>query len=85
MPFRLPERGVVRVRTSSTAADTVSTNELDEGELALNSASGVLYFQTAANAVGQFPSSTGINRIVQITQEAYNALTPDPNTLYVIT
>lgn len=85
MSFDLPSGGPVRVRVSSTSADTPSTNELEEGELALNSASGVLYFQTSANAVGQFPSATGINKIVKITQAAYDALTPDANTLYVIT
>lgn len=86
MAFRVPDGGPVRVRASQTAAEAPNTNELDEGELALNAADGILYFQTAANAISQFPSATGINKIVAITQAAYDALAvKDSATLYVIT
>lgn len=86
MAFELPAGGPVRVRTSTTASEAPGTNELEEGELALNSSDGVLYFQTATDTVGQFPSAVGISSIVAISQAAYDALaTKDPNTLYVIT
>ena len=85
MPYRIPDRGPVRVRTSITAAESPTTNELEEGELALNSNDGRLFYQTSANAISAFPSATGITRIVAMTTAAYNAITPDPNTLYVLT
>lgn len=86
MVYRLPDGGPVRVRTSSTASEAPGTSELEEGELALNSSDGVLYFQTASDTAGQFPSAVGINAIVSITQAAYDALAvKDPSTLYVIT
>lgn len=86
MAFELPAGGPMRVRHSITSADAPGVNELEEGELALNSASGVLYYQTAANTVGQFPSATGISKIVAITQAAYDApAVKDSTTLYVIT
>lgn len=86
MAFRVPDGGPVRVRASQTAAEAPGTNELEEGELALNANDGVLYYQTAANAVGQFPSATGINKIVALTQAAYDVLAvKDSATLYVIT
>lgn len=86
MAFELPDGGPVRVRISRTSGESVGTNELEEGELALNSSDGVLYFQTASDTVGQFPSATGIKNIVSITQAAYDALaTKDTSTLYVIT
>jgi hypothetical protein len=86
MVFRLPDGGPVRVRTSNTASETPTVNELEEGELALNAADGTLYFQTASDAVAQFPGSTGIKSIVSISQAAYDALAvKDSSTLYVIT
>lgn len=86
MAFKIPDGGPVRVRSSIVAAEAPSTNELEEGEVAINSADGVLYFQTSADTVGQFPSATGIAKIVSITQAAYDALaTKSSTTLYVIT
>lgn len=52
MPFRLPDGGPVRVRTSNTASETPTPAELEEGEVALNAADGVLYFQATSGAVG---------------------------------
>lgn len=85
MPYRVPDYGPVRVRTSTTASELPTTNELEEGELALNINDGRLFYQTSANAIGSFPSATGITKIVAMTTAAYNAITPDPNTLYVVT
>lgn len=86
MAFKIPSGGPVRIRSSITADEAPTTNELEEGELALNSADGVLYFQTASDSVSQVPSSTGIKNIVSISQAAYDALAvKDTETLYVIT
>ena len=86
MAFDIPDGGPVRVRKSITAAEAPSTNELEEGELALNAADGVLYFQTSADAVSQFPGATGFKKIVALSQSAYDALaTKDSATLYIVT
>lgn len=85
MAFDIPDGGPVKVRYSFTAGDTPTANEMDEAELALNSADGRLFYQTSAGSIGAFPSATGCHRIVVLTQAAYDALTPDANTLYVIT
>ena len=77
--------GKVRLKTSMTAGETIAASGLVPGELALNAADGVAYYQTAAGAIGQFPSATGFTRIVSLTQAAYDALTPDATTLYIIT
>lgn len=86
MAFKIPDSGPMRVRSSIVAAEAPTANELEEGEVALNTADGVLYYQTSADAVGQFPSATGITKIVAITQAAYDALaSKSSTTLYVIT
>jgi hypothetical protein len=85
MAFKIPPSGPVRVRKSITAADAPTTNELEEGELALNAADGVLYYQTASDTISQFPGASGFKRIVALSQAAYDALTPDSDTLYIIT
>jgi hypothetical protein len=70
--------GKVSLKNSSTAAE--AKPGLVNGELALNSADNVLYHRD-----GQFPGATGFKRIVALTQAAYDALTPDAETLYIIT
>lgn len=86
MPYRIPENGPVRVRSSITASEAPTANELEEGELAINLTDGRLFYQTAANSIGAFPSATGITKIVAVSQAAYDALaTKDSTTLYVIT
>jgi hypothetical protein len=86
MAFDIPDGGPVRLRHSFTSSDAPTANELEEGELAINSADGVLYFQTASGSVATVPGSVGITSIVSISQAAYDALaSKDPNTLYVIT
>ena len=52
MAFRLPDGGPVRVRTSITASETPTPAEIEEGEIALNSADGVLYFQNTSGLIG---------------------------------
>ena len=77
--------GKVRLKTSMTAGETIAASGLVPGELALNAADGVAYFRDAAGSVGQIPSATGFLRIVSLTQSAYDALTPDADTLYIVT
>ena len=76
----------VRVRESVVANEAPTAAELEEGELALNSADGTLYFQTASGTISQFPGATGFKKIIALTQAAYDALaTKDSQTLYIIT
>jgi hypothetical protein len=76
----------VRVRESVVVNEAPTAAELEEGELALNSADGTLYFQTSSGTIRQFPGTTGIKQIVALTQAAYDALaTKDSQTLYIIT
>jgi hypothetical protein len=70
--------GKVRIKNSSTAAE--AKPGLVGGELALNSADNVLYHRD-----GQFAGAEGFKRIVALSQAAYDALTPDSDTLYIIT
>lgn len=78
--------GRVRVKCSTTAGEAAGAAGLVNGELALNNADGVMYFKNSSGGAGQFPSASGISRIVKITQAAYDALaTKDSATLYVIT
>lgn len=73
--------GRVSLKHSGTAGETITGSGLVPGELALNSADGRLFYSG-----GSFPSATGINKIVAITQAAYDALAvKDSATLYVIT
>jgi hypothetical protein len=69
--------GKVSLKNSSVAGEAKPL--LVNGELALNSADGVLYHRD-----GQFAGAEGFNRIVSLTQAAYDALTPDANTLYIV-
>lgn len=77
--------GPVRLRESIVASEAPVASELAEGELAVNSQDGTLYCKSAGGTVKGFPSAVGFLRIVALTQAAYDALTPDSNTLYVIT
>ena len=52
MVYRLPDGGPVRVRTSNSASELPTAAELDEGELALNAADGVLYYQSQSGTIG---------------------------------
>ena len=52
MVYRLPDGGPVRVRTSNAAAELPTAAELEEGEIALNAADGVLYYQNQSGVIG---------------------------------
>lgn len=82
MPFRDSNinGGKVRLKVSYEADETISGDALVPGELALNANDGRIFYSG-----GSFPSATGITKIVALSQAAYDALTPDATTLYVIT
>jgi hypothetical protein len=73
----------VRVRESIVTGAVPAV--LEEGEVALNSTDGLLFCKSVSGVVQSFPSATGITKIVSLTQSAYDALTPDATTLYVVT
>jgi hypothetical protein len=76
----------VRLRESIVAGDVPAATELDEGELAVNTADGTLYCRDVAGAVKSFPSAAGFTQIVTLTESAYTALDPKvATTLYVVT
>ena len=77
--------GKVRLKTSMTAGETIAASGLVPGELAINAADGVAYYRDSSGGVGQFPSAEGFLRIVALSQAAYDALTPDADTLYIVT
>jgi len=85
MTFELPQdtRSPVRVRESIVTGAVPAV--LEEGEVALNSTDGLLFCKSVSGVVQSFPSATGITKIVSLTQAAYDALTPDATTLYVVT
>lgn len=83
--FAPGSNGPTRLRESIVAGEAPVAKELEEGEVALNSADGTLYCKTTSGVVRSFPSSAGFTKIVSLTQAEYDALTPDPSTLYVIT
>jgi hypothetical protein len=82
MPFKDSDvtGGKVRLKVSHTAGETIGGSGLVPGELALNTIDGRLFHRN-----GSFPSADGIFKIVALTQAAYDALTPDATTLYVVT
>lgn len=71
--------GKISLKHSGTAGETISGG-LVPGEIAINSADNVLYHKD-----GQFAGAAGFKRIVALSQSAYDALTPDSETLYIIT
>lgn len=83
--FAPGENGPVRFRESTVAGEAPAANELVEGEVALNSTDGTLYCKSVAGTVRSFPSSSGFTKIGSLTQSAYDALTPDATTLYIVT
>lgn len=87
MPFRDSKAngGKVRLKTSMTSGETLEASGLVSGELALQAADGRLLYKDDSGAVQGFPAGDGINKIVAISQTAYDAITPSSTTLYVIT
>lgn len=70
---------------STLPGETIVASGLAPGELALQAADGRLVYRDATGALAGFPGADGINKIIALTQAEYDALTPDANTLYVIT
>ena len=68
-----------------TSGDSLDADGLATGELALQAADGRLLYKDSAGSIQGFPAGDGVNKIVAIAQTAYDAITPDPSTLYVIT
>jgi hypothetical protein len=87
MPFRDSKitGGKVRIKTSMTSGETIGSSGLSPGEIALQAADGRLLYRDASGALQGFPAGEGINKIVAIAQTSYDAITPSPTTLYVIT
>lgn len=87
MPFRDANAngGRIRLKHSMTPAEAIGAEGLHPGELALQAADGRLLYRDSSGAVTGFPGSDEIHRIVSLSQAEYDALTPDANTLYVIT
>lgn len=86
MPFKdsIVGGGKVRIKTSMTSGDSLASDGLAPGELALQAADGRLLYKDSTGAITGFPGSDDIHSIVALTQAEYDALTPDANTLYVI-
>ena len=75
MPFKdsiVTSTGKVRIKASMTSGDSLA-------------ADGRLLYKDSAGSIQGFPAGDGVNKIVAIAQTAYDAITPDPSTLYVIT
>lgn len=87
MPFQDSDitGGKVRLKTSMTSGETLASDGLAPGELALQAADGRLIYKDSSGAIQGFPGGDGINKIVALTQAEYDALTPEATTLYVIT
>lgn len=88
MPFKdsiITSTGKVRIKASMTSGDSLAADGLATGELALQAADGRLLYKDSAGSIQGFPAGDGVNKIVAIAQTAYDAITPDPSTLYVIT
>lgn len=77
MAFELPVTGPIRVRESIVASERPVAAELEEGELALNSADGALYYQTASGAVGRFGASPAVATLTYSATVATNAASGD--------
>jgi hypothetical protein len=63
MTFELPPSGAVRLRESIVASARPVANELEDGEIALNSADGVLYYRHANGGVGRFASTAVVSSL----------------------
>lgn len=77
--------GKTRQKHSMTSGESIAATGLATGELALQAADGRLVYKNSAGTLTGFPGSDDIHSIVALTQAEYDALTPDANTLYVIT
>jgi len=75
----------IRQRHSMVSGESIAPSALAPGELALQAADNRLLYRNSTGGLSGFPGSTDIHAIVSLSQAEYDALTPDANTLYVIT
>jgi len=73
------------VKHSSVSGANPDLAQMAAGELALNTADGRLTYRQSSGTLAHLPTAEGFNRIVSLTQAAYDALTPDATTLYIVT
>jgi len=74
-----------RHQMSTVSGESPSAGELTQGEVAVNSADGVLYVGKSDGTAGVVPAGVGITRIVALTQSEYDAISvKSSTTLYVI-
>jgi len=88
MSFPNPLRTVDRINRAKTAAEWSAGNyHLATGEVGYETDTGrkKIGVGSAWNDTDYALIGTGIDNIIALTQAAYDALTPDSNTLYVIT
>jgi hypothetical protein len=79
----------VRMRRSDVADESPATNELRPGEVAVNTADGVMYLGKSDGNASTVASIEGANKIVVIEDAAYQALVDATatvsTTLYIVT
>jgi hypothetical protein len=75
------------VKHSSVSGANPDLAQMAGGELALNTADGRLTYKAAAGTLAHLPTAEGFNRIVTLTQSAYDAITAtvSATTLYIVT
>lgn len=76
--------GKVKPKHSIVAGETLGAGGLDVGEIAVNAADGNLLVGKSGS-IGTVPAAVGFSSIVSLTQDQYDALTPDATTLYIVT
>lgn len=75
-----------RHQMSDVDGESPAAGEITAGELAVNTADGVVYVGKSDGTAGVIPASVGITRIVSLTQAEYDAIaTKSATTLYIIT
>lgn len=88
MSFPNPLRTVDKINRAKTAAEWSAANyQLAQGEVGYETDTGRKKIGVGKvwNDTDYALIGTGIDNIVALTQSAYDGLTPDANTLYVIT
>lgn len=82
-PTRLDVTGNLPISRSIVAGAPATVRA---GELAVNAADGVMYVGMNSGLPSTIPAAVGFNKIVTLTQSAYDALTPKvATTLYIVT
>jgi len=84
VPTRLDPDGNLPIKRN--IEPNAPTTGIGPGEIGVDAASGTIHLGTADGRLATMPAAKGFNRIVSITQAAYDALDPkDSQTLYVVT